>query len=873
MHSLFLPANSDSMKSFFALVFLFPILVYSQADLSPKVRETLYGPDRSETKMEVWVQFSDQLDYQALTDHFEAEQFTNHQRRNFVYKQLHTKSANTQKWLLDFLYVNAPEASVKNIYWLSNSAIISLNTSSIKLLSKQLEVRSIELSNERMLAVEDLEMQPTGNSQAESVNGHEKGLEVIQATKMWNRGYTGLGRLALIMDTGVWSDHPALGGRWKGRRASIDAAWFGYDSPIPKDKGSSHGTHVSGIVLGLDRKTNDTIGVAYNAQFILSDFVVSNSAEIKPLHTITPAFEWAFDPDGDTSTYDDVPDVVNNSWGHALDTSEYICTNPIGDAIAALQLGGTAIVWSAGNNGPGAKTIGSPATITRNPYLVFTVGAIDGNNASYPIAGFSSRGPSHCVDTGKLSIKPEVVAPGVSVRSSIDSLGYANYQGTSMAGPHVAGAVLLLKEAFPTLPGEKLLEALYMTAHDLGLAGEDQTYGNGLIDVDSAFVWLSQTYTPELPKNHKNDIVLEFAGFKKNGVTCDENNEAMLMVINAGNKTLIAIDFKLVVESNGGKSEVLLMQNDLASGDTAFFNPTVTFNPTGQSGFSASLAINAGYDDALWNNKIVGRWDNIRNATLPYSEDFENGYGKWLVQNPDKDRTWSIVYLGDTGNVKRHAQLAFHTIVQRNDQKDVLISPKFDASRFANLKLSYDYTYTTKSLAVFIDTLNIYATSDCDLKKWKRVAQIFGNDLMTVPEQGAFYWAVDKDWKKNTIDLSAFDGSDNLVIKFEGVNDYGNNLYLDNINVTGSTFSGLDSKENQQSLAVYPNPARDKVLINGELDNFSSWEIRSALGQVMKYGQIKDDNNMQIGMEELPTGTYLLIVNGVDTQYFPLIKQ
>ena len=861
------------MRSFFAFIFLFPILASAQADLSPKVREALYGIDRSETKWEVWVQFSDQLDYEALADRFEEQQLTNHQRRNFVYRELHIKSANTKKWLLDFLYVNAPEASVKNIYWLSNSAIISINTSSLILLSKQLEVRSIELSDERLIAVEDHEMLVTGNSKAESINGHEKGLEVIKATKMWKRGYTGLGKLALIMDTGIWTDHPALGGRWKGRRASIGETFFGYDSPTPKDKGRSHGTHVTGTVLGLDKKNNDTIGVAFNAQFILSDFVVSNSVEIKPLHYITPAFEWAIDPDGDTTTYDDVPDVVNNSWGHALDTSEYICTNPIGDAIAALQLGGTAIVWSAGNNGPDSKTIGSPATITRNPYLVFTVGAINGNNSSYPIAGFSSRGPSHCVDTGKLSIKPEVVAPGVGVRSSVDSAGYASYQGTSMAGPHVAGAVLLLKEAFPTLPGEKLLEALYMTAHDLGPVGEDQTYGNGLIDVDSAFVWLSQMHTPELPKDHKNDIVLEFSGFKTTTVTCESDNEAKLLVINAGNKTLNAVDFKLAVESNGGKSQTLLLQKDLAAGDTAHFNPTITYNPNGQSGFTASLAINAGYDDALWNNKIVGRWDNVLPASIPFSEDFEGGYGKWLVQNPDKDRTWRITYSGDTGKITRFAQLGFHTMVQRNEQKDVLISPRFDAGMHANLELSFDYAYTTKSLAVFIDTLNVYATSDCNLGNWKRVGQYYGNDLMTVAEQTSFYWAGENDWKNKKIDLSSYDGSKNLIVKFEGINDYGNNLYLDNINLKGSPFSGLNASESANEILVFPNPASNRLWLEGDLSELDSWEIRNSLGQVMIQGPINSKSREEISMEQLIPGAYYLILKGTETQHYPLVKQ
>ena len=70
-----------------------------------------------------------------------------------------------------------------------------------------------------------------------------------------------------------------------------------------------------------------------------------------------------------------------------------------------------------------------------------------------------------------------------------------------MAAPHVSGAVLLLKEAFPYLSGEELLMALYLTAVDLGDPGEDNTYGMGLIDVDAAFQYLANSNLPIDPLN------------------------------------------------------------------------------------------------------------------------------------------------------------------------------------------------------------------------------------------------------------------------------------------------------------------------------------------------------------------------------------
>ena len=68
-----------------------------------------------------------------------------------------------------------------------------------------------------------------------------------------------------------------------------------------------------------------------------------------------------------------------------------------------------------------------------------------------------------------------------------------------MAAPHVSGAILLLKEAFPFLSGEELLWALYLSAVDLGIPGEDNIYGMGMIDVHAAFQHLIQIHTPVDP--------------------------------------------------------------------------------------------------------------------------------------------------------------------------------------------------------------------------------------------------------------------------------------------------------------------------------------------------------------------------------------
>jgi len=248
-------------------------------------------------------------------------------------------------------------------------------------------------------------------------------------------------------------------------------------------------------MTGLDPAMNDTIGVAPGAEWIAANSLCTAGA-----HTSNSiaSFEWAMDPDGDPGTINDMPDAIGNSW---FDPTATDCANGVyRQTLDAVEAAGIAIVFSAGNNGPSPSSITIPKNTNTTEVNVFATGAVDGNNPSYPIASFSSRGPSTCGGSGSLLIKPEASAPGVSVRSSygISGNGYSFLSGTSMACPHVVGAIALLKEAFPQFTGHELKMALYNSATDLGPTGEDNDYGMGLIDVYQAFLSLG---VPNPPAN------------------------------------------------------------------------------------------------------------------------------------------------------------------------------------------------------------------------------------------------------------------------------------------------------------------------------------------------------------------------------------
>ena len=140
-----------------------------------------------------------------------------------------------------------------------------------------------------------------------------------------------------------------------------------------------------------------------------------------------------------------------------------------------MRAAGILPVFSAGNNGPGAGTIGAPASLAQS----LAVGAVSSGDL---VADFSSRGPSPLTN----ETKPDVAAPGVAVRSAVPGNGYAAFNGTSMAAPHVSGAAALMLAADPTIDIDTLELLLIETALDLGPAGPDPDYGHGRIDAFAA---------------------------------------------------------------------------------------------------------------------------------------------------------------------------------------------------------------------------------------------------------------------------------------------------------------------------------------------------------------------------------------------------
>ncbi len=363
-------------------------------------------------------------------------------------------------------------------FWIVSAFAAELSRSQIETVAAMPGVKAIVPD----VTIESFE--PVEVSAAPSqVAGASSELQLLQVPTLWAQGITGRGRLVCSFDTGVEQDHPALSPRWRGNHAALSASWMSTVAPdtLPYDL-KGHGTHTMGLMVGVAGA--DTIGVAPGAEWITAGVIDQGKSLTATISDILLAFEWALDPDGNPETTDDVPDVILNSWG--VPASLFgPCDETFWEAIDNVEAAGIVTIFSAGNEGPDPQTLRNPANRASSPINCFSIGAVDN---SKQIASFSSRGPSVC---DSASIKPEVVAPGVSIRSCTKDGSYAYMSGTSMAAPYIAGLVALCRQYNPDATVEEIKWALIRSAEDLGVEGEDNDYGYGFVDASKLLDYLS----------------------------------------------------------------------------------------------------------------------------------------------------------------------------------------------------------------------------------------------------------------------------------------------------------------------------------------------------------------------------------------------
>ncbi|MGE8244844.1 MAG: autotransporter domain-containing protein [Stenotrophomonas maltophilia] len=288
----------------------------------------------------------------------------------------------------------------------------------------------------------------------------------------------------------------------------------------------THGTHVGGTMVA-NRDGNGMHGVAFGADLTAAKLFFNSASEWQRGATGYSVVSLA-GVGPDSTAFADMYDqmnaqgvrAVNHSWGLATEpgaalidlyygdeeTLEYLSTFADGS-----RANGMIQVWAAGNSGPNASPQASPiaglyATLPRafadiEQYWVSVVN-VDQNSLLSNRSNKCGLSANWCLaapgtniastvygDDSQINAELLVDADGnllLDVISRVPTYAYGLNSGTSMAAPHVTGALGLLFERFPYLTNAQVRDVMLTTARDLGAPGIDEIYGWGLLDLRKA---------------------------------------------------------------------------------------------------------------------------------------------------------------------------------------------------------------------------------------------------------------------------------------------------------------------------------------------------------------------------------------------------
>ncbi|HQX43613.1 MAG TPA: S8 family serine peptidase [Saprospiraceae bacterium] len=430
------------------------------------------------------------------------ESWSKEKKSTYVYQQLSTVAYKSQKSLIDYFIKKRLEYQP---FWILNAIKVNVDRNNLEEIALSPQVKAIYYDVPFSLKLGQDNSLKKLQERAPEITW---GLNRIGADKVWQMGFEGQGVTLAGEDTGYKWDLEGIKDKYRGwNGSSVDHNYQWHDaihsiSVLSADSlnpcglslkepcdDNGHGTHTAGTMVG---STADNLyGVAPKAKWIgCRNMERGNGAP----STYIECFQFFLAPtdlDGMNPKPELAPHAINNSWycsqGEGCNASNYIYMEEV---INNLKKAGIVVVVSAGNDGVGCGTISNPPAMFENS---FTVGSFASNDT---ISGFSSAGPVRIDSSGR--IKPNVVAPGSYVISRTLSGELQGWNGTSMAGPHVAGLVALIISAHPALAGqvEKIETIIEQSARPddaiidceglLNSARPNHVYGYGKIQADAA---------------------------------------------------------------------------------------------------------------------------------------------------------------------------------------------------------------------------------------------------------------------------------------------------------------------------------------------------------------------------------------------------
>jgi PKD repeat protein len=411
----------------------------------------------------------------------------------------------------------------------------------------------------------------------------------------------------------------------------------------------------------------------------------------------------------------------------------------------------------------------------------------------------------------------DISAPGFQMWSLAPNNGSTVKNGTSFSAPLVSAAAALLLSANPSLSPSEVESCLLASADNIDIFNPNYIglLGAGRLNVQQALLCLS-TETAQHNAWLSNIISPSIS-------SCDNQVSPFIRIVNAGLDTIQSLTITSKIDDGftytkhwtgqilpGLSQNISLQASVLDAG-----NHTLQVNVLG--------TINGAFQDAFMADNYLYYTFHINNtigSDLPFVETFESnsiGTNNWSVENSTGTSTWELASSNGTSPGNKSIRLPYFSDFSTGT-RDYLISPTFNFTGYSSINLSFDYAYQQRYPWI-TDSLAISVSSDCG-QTWNRLWSRGENQdsayhFATSEFTGSFFTPQNpNDWCEGfsgvscgSVNLTSFAGMTGVRFRFEGYNANGNNIYIDNVNLSGES-------SNESPVAGFTVPASNLICQN-----------------------------------------------------------
>lgn len=378
-----------------------------------------------------------------------------------------------------------------------------------------------------------------------------------------------------------------------------------------------------------------------------------------------------------------------------------------------------------------------------------------------------------------------------------------------------------------------------------------------------------QSARPNLVIGQRCIIVNNDAGIEitfPNGLVCSDSLRAQVLLYNYGANSLQSTEVYYQLD-NGVVNNLNWTGNLNSTQNTPIALPALLLSNSPSHQLKVwTEQPNQQNDPAPVNDTSIVNFSAIQTQLLPLTEGFQQAMGLptgWQVNNPDGAITWA-----QNTQVGQSSSASF--FVDNWDYQgqlgavDYLVMPAVGLPNNTIPVLQFDLAYALFTPSGYGDTLRVQASKDCGTT-WTTVYEKGGAVLSTITGTSSVEFVPQAgEWRRETVGLNAYQGEEDLQLRFEHISEAENNLYLDNVNI--SILNNITNPIKQSfEMQVFPNPSRGQVQLALMLPTKGqpiTWRLYNTVGQELLQQQeaAAQTDIYQLSLEQLPKGVYFLEV-------------